>query len=59
MERITLRYESGTEDNVLKDVEIILTEDLNIYDFVEELKKFALVIGYTPKSVNAGFNSDD
>ena len=59
MERITLRYESGTEDEVLKDVEIILTEDLNIYDFVEELKKFALVIGYTPKSVNAGFGGDD
>ena len=56
MEKITLQYEySGEYGKPRKCIIEFDNEGMSFDEFLEELKRFSLVVGYMPDTVKAAF----
>lgn len=56
MQNVTLKYEYKDEYETPKTYTMEFNIDgMNFYEFLEEIKRFALVAGYAPETINDAF----
>ena len=62
MEKITLKYECpdcGNEGNITEKIVMTFnSEGMDIWDFADRFRQFALAIGYHPHSIDKVFVED-
>ena len=59
MQKVTFKYEYKGEYGVPKTCTIEFnSEGMTFDEFLEEVKRFALVIGYHPDTVNSAFSEE-